>query len=149
MHFLCRRTHSLQDLLAPASFLIKGTQYLVAQHQDGSYVGNMPGVASSPAKAGELLTIYGVGFGDVKKNSGGSSISPGVVVSDLNTLANPFIFSFGNTNAQIQYAGLAPGAVGEYQFNVTVPAGLPSGDVPINVTLNGVALPQKIFLTLQ
>jgi uncharacterized protein (TIGR03437 family) len=136
-------------LLAPPSFVLNGTSYLVAQHQDGSYVGNIPGVASSPAKPGELLTIYGVGFGNVKKNSDGSSIPPGLVVSDLNTLANSFTFSFGTAPAQqIQYAGLAPGAVGEYQFNVVVPPNLPNSDVPINVTLNGVALPQKLFLTV-
>jgi uncharacterized protein (TIGR03437 family) len=43
--------------------------------------------------------------------------------------------------------GLAPSAIGEYQFNVTVPA-IPDGDVPINVTLNGAPLSQKTFLTV-
>jgi uncharacterized protein (TIGR03437 family) len=137
-------------LLAPLSFRINGTQYLVAQHQDATYVGNpnlIPGAAFSPAKPGELLTIYGIGFGDVKKNSDGSVIPPGVIVSDLNTLANPVTFSFGTTAATFQYMGLAPGAIGEYQFNVTVP-NVPDGDVPINVTLNGVAISQKTFLTV-
>jgi len=137
-------------LLAPSNFLVNGTQYLVAQHQDGTYVGNtglISGVQFSPAKPGELLTIYGVGFGDVKKNSDGSAIPPGVIVTDQNTLANPVTFSFGTTPATLQYKGLAPGAVGEYQFNVIVPS-VSDGDVPINVTLNGVPLSEKFFLTV-
>jgi uncharacterized protein (TIGR03437 family) len=137
-------------LLAPQSFLINGTQYLVAFHQDGSYVGNgnlISGLTFSPAKPGETLTIYGVGFGGVKKNSDGSSIPPGVVVADLNTLASPLTFAFGPTPATLQYQGLAPNFVGLYQFNVVVPS-VANGDVPINVTLNGTALSQKLVLTV-
>jgi uncharacterized protein (TIGR03437 family) len=135
-------------LLAPASFLINGTQYLVAQHQNGTYVGNpglIAGLTFSPAKPGELLTIYGVGFGDAKKDSDGSVIPPGVVVSDLNTLVNPVTFSFGSAQANLQYRGLAPSNVGLYQFNVVVPD-VPDGNVPVTVTLSGTPLSQKTFL---
>lgn len=148
--FTAQKNAQAPGLLAPSAFLVGGTQYLVAQHQDASYVGNaglIAGLPFSPAKPGELLTIYGVGFGDAKKDSDGNIIPPGVVVADLNTLVNPVAFSFGSTPATLQYSGLAPSNVGLYQFNVVVPT-VPDGDVPINVTLNGVTLGQKTSLTV-
>jgi uncharacterized protein (TIGR03437 family) len=135
-------------LLAPPGFLQNGKQYLVAQFQDGTYVGDpkvIPGT-TRPAKPGELLTIYGIGFGDVKTPSG-DIVPPGVAAPPSSSLVNPLKFSFGSTTANTQYAGLAPGAVGLYQINVTVP-NVADGDAAINVTLNGVALPQTLLLAV-
>ena len=56
-------------LLAPSSFLIGGNQYVVALLPDNAtYIlpaGAIPGVASRPAKPGDVLTLYGIGFGSV------------------------------------------------------------------------------------
>ena len=134
--------------LAPPGFLQNGKQYLVAQFQDGTYVGDpkvVPGT-TRPAKPGELLTIYGIGFGDVTTDSGGS-VAPGVVVTETNSLVNPLQFSFGSTAAKVQYAGLAPGNIGLYQFNVTVPS-VADGDAAINVKQNGGAVVQSLFLAV-
>jgi uncharacterized protein (TIGR03437 family) len=50
----------------------------------------------------------------------------------------------------LDYAGLAPGSVGEYQFNVVVPANVPTGDaVPVTFTLNGVAGTQTLYTAIQ
>jgi len=120
----------------------------VAQFQDGTYVGDpkvVPGT-TRPAKPGELLTIYGIGFGDVTTDSGGS-VAPGVVVTETNSLVNPLQFSFGSTAAKVQYAGLAPGNIGLYQFNVTVPS-VADGDAAINVKQNGGAVVQSLFLAV-
>jgi uncharacterized protein (TIGR03437 family) len=41
---------------------------------------------------------------------------------------------FGN----VQYSGLAPGYIGLWQINVTIPAGTPAGSaVPVRVLTNG------------
>ncbi|HEY4363902.1 MAG TPA: choice-of-anchor V domain-containing protein [Bryobacteraceae bacterium] len=135
--------------LAPPGFLKNGKQYLVAQFQDGTYVGDPKVVAGTtrPAKPGELLTIYGIGFGDVTTASGGAVV-PGVVVTDTNSLVNPLQFSFGSTVAKVQYSGLAPGNIGLYQFNVTVP-NVVDGDAQISVRLNGNAVPQALFLSIK
>ena len=46
--------------------------------------------------------------------------------------------SIGGVSAQIQYAGLTPGVVGLYQFNVVVP-NIPANDkTPLTFTLDGV-----------
>ncbi len=45
-----------------------------------------------------------------------------------------------STNAIPSYCGLAPGLVGLYQVNVTVPAGTPTGNaVPVSLSVGGVA----------
>ena len=67
---------------------------------------------------------------------------------DINSLANPFSLSFGNTPATLIYYGLAGNFVGLYEFFFKVPDGLADGDYQINVTLNGTKVPQTMFLTV-
>jgi uncharacterized protein (TIGR03437 family) len=136
-------------LLAPPSFMVNGTQYLVAQFaSDYAYVlsasaGASLGVNSRPAKPGDLIIAYGIGFGDVTP-----SILPGVTVAQANALVDPVTFSFGSANATLSYYGLAPNFVGLYEFYITVPPGLANGDYQINVTQNGTKVPQTFYLTV-
>lgn len=136
-------------LLAPPSFDIAGKQYLVATFvSDGAYVlstsmGAGLGVISRPAKPGDMIIAYGIGFGDVTPAS-----LPGVMEEQSNTVANPVTFAFGNTNATVVYSGLAGNFVGLYEFYLNVPLGLASGDYQINVKQNGTALPQTFYLTV-
>jgi uncharacterized protein (TIGR03437 family) len=138
-------------LLAPPSFDIGGKQYMLATFASGTnltYVLNTSagaslGVTSSPAKPGDVIIAYGVGFGPVTP-----AVSPGVIEEQSNTLVNPVTVSFGSGNANVSFQGLAGGFVGLYEFYITVPAGLASGDYPITVTQNGVALPQTLYLTV-
>ena len=74
----------------------------------------------------------------------------GKIASGQTSLASTFAMTIGGTNATVQYAGLAPGLVGVYQFNVVVPANLPTGDLPVQFTLNGVLNPlQNLFLAVR
>jgi uncharacterized protein (TIGR03437 family) len=115
---------------------------------DGAYVLNTStgasfGLNSQPAKPGDLIIAYGIGFGDVTP-----SILPGVIVGASNTLVNSIKCSFGSTPATLQYSALAGNFVGLYEFYITVPAGLADGDYQINVTQNGVTAPQTMYLTV-
>jgi uncharacterized protein (TIGR03437 family) len=125
-------------LLTTSAFLIGGKQYLAALHADNTFVA--PTTASSlgtPAKPGETLIIYGVGFGPAAP-PGGSAISPGVIVTAANTLANPLQMSFNGTSVTPSYYGLAPNYVGLYQFNVTVPTSVANSDaVPLTFNVGG------------
>ena len=67
--------------------------------------------------------------------------------SGTTALQNSANFRFGGVAASTVYAGLAPGAVGLYQFNLVVPNVAP-GDVPITVDVGGVALSQNLLLTI-
>ncbi len=147
--FLFAKQALAPGLLAPASFNVNGTPYMAATFaSDGAYVlsssvGSQLGVNSRPAAAGDVIIAYGIGFGDVTP-----SISPGTVVTQSNTVNNSVAFSFGSTSAVVSYSGLAGGLVGLYEFYITIPSGLSSGDYRINVTQNGVALPQMLYLTV-
>ena len=129
-------------LLAPGSFKVGANQYVVAQFLDGTYVlpvGAIAGVTSRPAKPGETIIIYGVGFGPVTP-----PISAGQIVTESNQLVASLQVSFGQTPAQVSYFGLAPQLVGMYQFNVVVPAVPDSDAVPLTFTLGGTPGTQKL-----
>ncbi len=140
-------------LLAPPAFNLNGIQYVAAFHANGSLVGNgkLPGIVSTPAKPGETVVFYGIGFGPVNDLSGKPLPVAGQVVTESNVLVNPVQFFFGTaqragTNV---YAGISPNYTGLYQFNVTVPADAPNGDLPLKVTLGGTSLPQTLYITVQ
>jgi len=132
-------------MLAPASFNIGGKQYLVALFQDGvTYVGNVgliAGVPFRPAKPGDSITTYGVGFGSVTPSS-----PPGVVVAQANSIPDLSI-SFGSTAAPVSYAGLAVGAIGLYQFNLAIPQ-VADGDYRITVSVGSTQVQQTLYLTV-
>jgi uncharacterized protein (TIGR03437 family) len=132
-------------LLAPGAFNIGGQQYAAALFADGFYVGAtglIPGVPFRPAKPGDNITLYGIGFGDVTP-----AIAPGVVVSSASNVPGLTI-TFGTTSATVGYAGLAPDAVGLYQFNVVVPD-VPDGDHRVVVKIGGTAISQTAYLTVK
>jgi len=137
-------------LLAPSSFLLNGKQYVVAQFLDNSFAlptGILPGYTTRPAKAGDTITIYGIGFGPAN-NSSNQQISSGQVVTVTNSLVNQVQMQVGGTPINLTYQGLAPSQVGVYQFNLTVPAG-PSGDRLLTFTQNGAKSTQTLYLSLQ
>lgn len=137
-------------MLAPGTdlsqfFNIGGKQFLVATFgAQARYVGDtsmVPGL-SQPAKPGDSIWLYGIGFGDVQ---GGA---PGVIAPGGTTLNTPVTISFGQTPAVITYKGFYPSFVGLDLFIVTVPD-VPDGDYQINVTENGQRLQQPAaFLTV-
>jgi uncharacterized protein (TIGR03437 family) len=140
-------TINLQEpgLFAPTVFrsLIGGNlqQWVGALFTDlSTYVfptGSFAGINSRPAKPGETIVIYGVGFAQVPGNPAGQ------IPQTVNGLGLPILpkFYFGGVQAQVTYAGLAPqtattGFIGLYQFNVIVPAIPASNSVPVTFTVN-------------
>jgi uncharacterized protein (TIGR03437 family) len=124
---------------------------VVAQFADGTFVlptSNIGGAATRPAKVGETIVIYGVGFGPVV-TAANQNIPPGQIATAANHLINPAKLLFGTVAVTPAYAGLAPGYVGLYQFNVVVPAGAAGNAVPLNFTLGGVTGTQTLYTALQ
>lgn len=134
-------------LLAPPAFRVNNRQYLAAFFSDNTtFVGPanfIAGVASRPARAGDTIITYGIGFGPVSP-----VINPGVIAGAANSLPNLRVL-FGQTQGTVSYGGLAPNFVGLYQFNVVVPSGLAAGDVPISFTVDGTAAQADLFTTVQ
>jgi uncharacterized protein (TIGR03437 family) len=134
-------------LFAPSQFNVQGQQYAGAEFADGSAyalpAGGVANVTSRPAKAGETLLLFGTGFGPVVPD-----VPYGQIAAQSNSLTGALQVFFGNFPAIVTYAGLAPGTVGLYQFNVTVPAAV-SGAVPVTVSLNGAKSNQQVYVAVQ
>ena len=140
-------TATQPGLLAPASFLINGTQYVLAvSAQDAYYIlppGSLAGASSNRAKPGDTIILYGSGFGPVTPN-----IPAGQVAGQANSLAGNLNISFGGAAAIVVYAGLSPGSVGLYQFNVVVP-NIPANDrTPVTFSLAGTPSTQTLYLAV-
>ena len=103
----------------------------MALHQDSVFVGREGLIAWANfrlARLGDVLTLCGVGFGATTP-----AIPPAVVVSGSATLTNIAV-RLGDTEATVQFAGLAPSAVGLYQFNIVVPEDAPDGDAALTIS---------------
>jgi uncharacterized protein (TIGR03437 family) len=133
--------------VAPIDFNIGGMHYVVALFPDSqTYVlppGAISGVPSRRAKPGDVIVIYGIGFGPVTPNTPAGQIVPG-----NSALTLPLQIFFGSAQATLQYSGLAPSLVGVYQFNVVVP-NIPASDaVPVTFTLGGVKGAQTLYTSV-
>lgn len=106
--------------------------------------GALAGVNSRRAQPGDVITLYGVGFGQVTPG-----ILAGQIVQFSNALVSPIHLKFGQTEATISYAGLAPSAVGLYQFNAVVPNVAGSDVVPVTFTVDGVTGTQELYIAVQ
>ena len=147
--FVFTRQALAPGFLAPPNWNGNGHQYMLATFaSDGAYVldittGPTGSINSRPAKPGDLIIAYGVGFGDVTP-----SILPGTIAGQSNSLVNPISIFFGTSPATIAYAGLAGGFVGLYEFYFMVPSNLPNGDSQILVVQNGTTVPQTLYLAV-
>ncbi len=135
-------------LYAPASFRISGNQYVAAVSGDGTaFIGPseaVAGVVTRPARPGEIITIYAVGGGPVAPD-----IQAGEFVQELNRLSNEVEISFDQTPAEVLWAGLAPGSIGLYQFNVVVPDVADGEAIPVRINLRGAAGGQTLHTAVR
>ena len=105
--------------------------------------GAVKGLSSRPAKPGETLTLFGIGFGNVNP-----AIGAGRVALDPNTLTAQLQVSIGGTQATVTSASLALGSVGLYQFSVVLPQTASNAAAPLTFTLNGAAGPQTLYIAV-
>jgi uncharacterized protein (TIGR03437 family) len=135
-------------LFAPPFFQIGGKQYAGATFTDGgTFVlpqGAVADVTSRPARPGETIVLYGIGFGSVMPD-----IPAGQIAQQTNSLTSQLQVYFQQTPATVTYAGLAPNAVGLYQFNVVVPNVASSAAVPLTFTLDGISGTQTLYIAVQ
>jgi uncharacterized protein (TIGR03437 family) len=94
--------------------------------------------SSNPATAGSAVAlIFCTGLGPVTNQPKSGAASPSNPLAK--TIATPTVTVAGFP-AQVLFSGLAPGLVGEYQVNILVPAGAPTGNaVPVVILIGGVA----------
>jgi uncharacterized protein (TIGR03437 family) len=114
--------------IQPAIITSDGT-HAVAVHADYSLV-----TGQNPARPSDVITLYGVGFGPVTPSAATGAPAGGSPPSVMTP--NPVV-GIGGHNAMVQFAGLSPGSVGLYQFNIVVPDGLGIGDLPALINVGG------------
>jgi uncharacterized protein (TIGR03437 family) len=100
------------------------------------------GYFTTPAKAGDTLVFFGVGFGPTSP-----TVEAGQAYSGAAFAQNPVVVQIGNTIAMPAFAGLS--AAGQYQINLTLPAGLGAGDVPLVATVAGVSTQTGVVLSVR
>jgi uncharacterized protein (TIGR03437 family) len=92
------------------------------------------------ARAGDVLVIYAIGFGQTTPAVASGAASPSGPLAQLSNV----VVRFGATTlfdtaipVPAQFAGLSPGFVGLYQINVQVPRGVPaSSDYDLSIEYN-------------
>ncbi|MBK5293288.1 MAG: hypothetical protein JJE04_16645 [Acidobacteriia bacterium] len=116
----------------PASFTYDGRRAIIEAVRGNS---RFLVALEKPARAGDVIVIYGAGLGPVTtplKAGAASPANPLAHTSDTVTLM------IGGISAAVSFAGLTPGSTGLYQVNATVPEGIAKGsDVSVVLQVSG------------
>lgn len=100
-----------------------------ATHLNGTVAG-----AAKPASRGEAVVLYLTGLGTVSNQPATgaaaslTTLSPTVVAATV---------TIGGVPAVVSFSGLAPGFIGLYQINTTIPQSAQSGLLDLTVSMNG------------
>jgi len=131
---------------APAFFLWPGSQ-AVATRQDGSYAakaGTFSGANTVAAHPGEVVTLWGTGFGATTP-----TVAPGIQTpADKLYSCDPVTATVGGTAATVYGCALSPGMAGLYQVAIQVPASLAPGDYALKVMVDNATSPDGIILAV-
>jgi uncharacterized protein (TIGR03437 family) len=126
---------------APSMFLFT-SRYPAAAHADGSFLGPanlLPGTPTHPAKAGEIILLFGTGFGPSNP-----VIPAGQLATNDAQPAQTVTATVGGLPAQVQGYLISPGM---YQFNLTVP-NLPVGDAAVQLTVLNATTQNGLMLSI-
>ena len=124
---------SAANLLPPLELAIQSTAPgLFVTGENRALVQNQNGATNGPnrrAAPGSVVTAYLTGQGplDLPISSGRAAPSEPLIGAVAGVAA-----TVGAQNAEVIFAGMAPGMVGVFQVNLRIPA-LPAGDYPLSV----------------
>jgi uncharacterized protein (TIGR03437 family) len=113
----------------------------------GSYdiigpTGTSLGYPTVAAKAGDVVELFGTGFGPTNP-----AVSAGQAFSGAAPTTNPVTLRINNISVSLAFAGLS--GAGLYQLNLTVPSGLGAGDVSLQASVAGVTTPSGVVISLR
>ena len=116
---------------------------MAAQHADYSLVGapNLVPGRYQPAKPGETILLYGVGFGPT---------NPPIPPGNWYARRRRWRTTCRSPSGAWRRTSRSPDwwEPGLYQFNVTVPE-VPNGDAAVAATVGGVPTPEGVLVTVQ
>jgi uncharacterized protein (TIGR03437 family) len=134
--------------LQPAFFPWPGG-YVVATRQDFTDAvknGIVSGLSTTPAKPGDVIILWGTGFGPTQPAAPAATATP---LSPTFATANPVTVTVGGIAATVYGAALAPGFAGLYQVAIQIPTSLADGDYAVVAAVNGVQSPSNAMITVQ
>jgi uncharacterized protein (TIGR03437 family) len=133
--------------VSPAFFPWPGSQP-VATRQDASFAvknGTFPGTTTVAAKPGDVLILWGTGFGPTNP-----VVAAGIQVpADKQYNCSPVTVKIGTANAQVFGCALSPGYAGLYQVAIQVPTTMADGDYALTATVSGVTSPSGVILSVK
>jgi uncharacterized protein (TIGR03437 family) len=103
----------------------------VATRQDFSFVakpGTFPAAATTAARPGDVLILWGTGFGPTAPAAPAGTQTP---ADRTYSVLNPPQLTLNNQPITVYGAALAPGFAGLYQIAIQVPSTLSNGDWPL------------------
>ncbi|MBK5295149.1 MAG: PQQ-dependent sugar dehydrogenase [Acidobacteriia bacterium] len=104
----------------PGVFTTDGSAAIVVRNRDHTLV-----TSQRPLEPGEFVYFYVAGLGAVTHAPASGSAGPSGPLA--NALTTPTV-TIDGVSCPVQFAGLAPGFVGLYQVNISIPAGISSGE---------------------
>jgi uncharacterized protein (TIGR03437 family) len=104
--------------------------------------GTSLGYKTVPARAGDALEFFGVGFGPTNP-----TVPAGKVFLGSAPTTNTVQLLINGTAVSPSYSGLT--SAGLYQFNAVLPAGPGTGDVSLQASVGGFLSPSGVVLSLQ
>jgi len=133
---------------APAFFQWPGNQAVATRNSDASLAvkaGTFAGATTAAAKPGDVLILWGTGFGPTTP-----AVAAGIQVpADKLYSASPVTVKIGTADAQVFGAALSPGYAGLYQIAIQVPANMADGDYALKATVSGVTSPDGVILSVK
>ena len=137
---------AVAQMLQPAFFLFGN--YAVATRTDYTLAvkdGTFPGSPTVAAKPGEVIVLWGTGFGPTSPPA-----PTGIVVpSGAYNTANAVTVTVGPAAVVVYGAALTSGEVGLYQVAIQIPTTLADGDYPVVATVSGAQSPATTLITVQ
>jgi len=138
------------------SFLLLNSSYIAAiilrsdgsgAFGDGGYdilgpTGNCFGYRTTAAKAGDILELFGVGFGPTTP-----AVASGSVFSGKAPINSALSLYLNNILVEPTFVGLS--GAGLYQINLVLPPGLGNGDIPIEAIIGGMATQKGLMFPFQ
>jgi len=104
--------------------------------------GDSLGYPTVAAKAGDVVELYGVGFGPTNP-----PVAAGEAFGGAAPTANTVQLMIGGVTVTPSFAGLS--SAGLYQINLTIPPGLGTGDLPLVATVGSVQTQSFVAISVQ
>ena len=115
-----------------------GNYILAVRPSDGAVLNG----AGTAARPGDILELYGTGFGPLT-----TAVPAGVVYSGADATANPVQVKIGGIAATVLFSGLV--GAGLYQVNVQVPGGLANGAYAVVGATGGASTQSGAMIAIQ